>query len=110
MAFNAILLDLVLIGLEGTDNNLWAVPFPESHERLTATSRNIFDQGLVHSNVNHRVHNRTVNDLEIDVIPRERMSQSTTHGHANSGGRNTHENVIGIQASFNARCDLNTRQ
>ena len=103
VALHAVLLDFVLVGLEGADDDLRAVPFPQAHEGLTTPRGHVLDQGLIHGDVDHRVDDGAVDDVEVDVVPRQGGAQRAAYGDADGLGGHPHEGVAFVEGALHAR-------
>ena len=103
VALHAVLLDFVLVRLEGADDDLRAVPLPQAHEGLAAPRSHVFDQGFVHGDVDHRVDDGAVDDVEVDVVPRQGGAQRAAYGDADGFGGHAHEGVALVEGPLHAR-------
>ena len=103
VALHAVLLDFVLVGLEGADDDLRAVPLPQAHKRLAAPRGHVLDQGFVHGDVDHRVDDGAVDDVEVDVVPRQGGAQRAAYGDADGLGGHAHERVAFVEGGLHAR-------
>lgn len=86
-------LDLVLIRLEGADDDLRGVPLPQAHEGLATPRGDVLDERLVHRDVHHRVDDGPVDHLEVDVVPGQSVAECPADGDADRGRRDPHEDV-----------------
>lgn len=103
VALYPALLDFILVGLEGADDDLRAVPLPQAHEGLAAPRGHILNQGFVHGDVDHRVNDGAVDHLEVDVVPRQGRAECPPHGDADGLGGHAHEGVALVEGGLHAR-------
>ena len=80
-----------------------AVPLPQAHEGRAAPRGHVLDQGFVHGDVDHRVDDWAVDDVEVDVVPRQGGTQRAAYGDADSLGGHPHEGVALVEGPGDAR-------